>query len=124
MSVLDFWSPALAPLLADDEPALCLSTYYTPEDSVHVGPLVCIFYAGHPEATADLRHCGGSELHPAFWSDADAAESLAEYRASAVLAGPVCTDCEVRPQLVGGRCQVCAAAELAADNYEPESEAA
>jgi hypothetical protein len=120
------WSPALAPSTRpdDDEPPLCLSTLYVPQGGVYVGPLVCIYDAGHPVSGGPLsRHCGGSALFTHHWSDAEAVASLAEHRASALI-GPVCSDCEARPQSIGGRCWHCAADELARDGIETESEAA
>jgi hypothetical protein len=124
MSV-DFWSPALTfPAYLDDEPPLCLSTLYTPDGGLHLGPLVCIYFAGHPEATSDMRHAGGSAETPSFWTDAEAALSLVEFGPSARKTGPLCIECDSRPQTARGRCRVCAAAELAADDRDAESEAA
>ena len=124
MTALDVWSPALAPSVAplDDELPLCLSQRYTPEGGLFLGPLTCLLYAGHPEATSDARHCGGSAATPSYWTDEEAAASLAEYRASAVKTGPLCTDCESRPQSGRGRCRACLSELLAADNFETESE--
>lgn len=121
------WSPALAPLTHpdDDEPPLCLSTLYVPEGGVHIGPLVCIYDQGHPISGGPLsRHCGGSAQYSHHWSDADALLSLAEFGPSARRTGPLCTDCNDLPQSARGLCASCAAAELARDDIETESEAA
>lgn len=120
------WSPALAPPTRpdDDEAPLCLSTLYVPQGGLRVGPLVCIYDQGHPiSGGPGSDHAGGSAQFPHWWSDAEALESLVEHRATTT-AGPLCSDCDMRPQHIGGRCWICAADQLAADDIETESEAA
>lgn len=121
---LDFWSPALAAALRseyEDEPD-CPSRLYVPAGSLSLGPLGC---------TVDHRAAGLSWLHGAVlaghskeWTDEMAAESLAEFGPTACKTGPLCTVCNDLPQSTRGLCASCAAAELAADNIETESEAA
>ena len=98
------------------EPTYCASRYLGHATTPY--PIVCTLDAAHDHDSVDSRHGNGAFRR----TDAEAAASLAEYRAPAKTRRPLCTDCESRPQTARGRCQYCAATELAADNYEPESE--
>lgn len=121
------WSPALAPPFRsdDDEPPLCLSQLYVPAGGYYLGPLSCIDDVGHPRTGGPgSLHTGGSAQHSHRWSDAEALESLAVFGPSARKTGPLCTVCNDLPQSARGLCASCAAAELAGDDIETESEAA
>jgi hypothetical protein len=128
MTVTDTWSPARAPYLRpdeDDEPPYCASHYYPAPGGVRVGPLVCGDYVGHPQSGGPgSDHSGGAPGFPFWWNDAEALESLAEFGPSARKTGPPCTECETRPQHVGGRCWHCATDLLARDDIETEMESA
>jgi hypothetical protein len=118
------WNMPLPYRSEDPEPALCLSHLYTPPGGQRLGPLVCIFDAGHPDSGGPgSLHCGGSEELPTWWTDEAAALSAAVYRASAAVSGPVCKECEIRPQSAGGRCRYCVDVEAAMDRLKAESEA-
>jgi hypothetical protein len=117
------WNEPLPYRSEDPEPALCLSHYYPAPGSIRVGPMVCGDYAGHPESGGPgSMHAGGPAVLPHFWTDEDAALSLAEFGPGAVRVGPVCVECEIRPQLAGGRCAACCAEAIIRDQNETESE--
>ena len=114
---LTIWDrvPAVRPEF-DDEPMACPSRLYLRAVRDRAAySLGCTLDAEHTGAGLDNRHGQGL----ARWTSAEAADSLAECRAAA---GPLCTDCETRPQHIGGRCWICAADELVRDNIETETE--
>lgn len=119
------WGLEYSPLSRpeDDEPPLCLSHYYPAPGGVRIGPMVCIYDAGHPiSGGPGSDHSGGEPKFPFPWNDAMALESAVVYRASARKTGPPCTGCNDLPQSIRGLCAICAAHDLAADNYETEME--
>jgi hypothetical protein len=107
----------IVPALRPDEDVFCTSRLWLREGSgYYVGASVgCIYDAAHDRAIGDKRHCHGD----ARWTDAMAAQSLAEALA-ALPAGRLCTDCGIRP--AAGLCGVCRNATDRDENRETESE--
>lgn len=106
----------ILPALRPDEDAGCPSRLYLPVGSAYPGgSLGCTLNAVHTGCGVDRRHGNGL----ARWTDAMAADSLAEALA-ALPAGPLCTDCGIR--IAAGLCGVCFAAVERDENRETESE--
>lgn len=123
MTITDVWSMALAPVDVYDDPfddaPDCLSRLYVPAGSLSLGPLSCSL--DHRASGLPWLHGTVLAGHSKEWTDEMAALSLVEFGPSARRTGPLCVECEIRPQSAGGRCQVCTAGELANDNIESEA---
>lgn len=106
---LSTWDIPLA--LRPDEEQDCPSRLYLPVGSAYPGgSLGCTLDVAHTGCGVDRRHGNGL----ARWTDADAAQSLAELSATPP-AGLRCTECP-RPAVVAGLCQMCRGVEQAADD--------
>lgn len=114
---LDLWSPALVPAerpyyRTDDDTAYCTSLLWLdPRSESPSASLSCTLDADHLHDPYDAHHgCGVTR-----WTDADAAAALADFGPRPT-AGPLCTDCGIRP--AAGLCGVCRAAVERDENRE------
>ncbi len=119
---LDLFSPARAPKARrefeyEDEFPACRSLLYTDNGS-EPGPRAC--RVNHAE-TGEVSHGAWVGTVWSSWTDAEAARSLADFGPRPA-AGPLCTDCGIRP--AAGLCGVCRTAADRDENRETESEAA
>lgn len=112
------FSPALMqptrPEYADDfEAPLCTSLYWLPPDPARRGSqsLRCPLDADHERDQFDDRHGRGDTR----WTDEQARQNLADFGPRPA-AGPLCTDCGIRP--AAGLCGVCFAAVERDENRE------
>lgn len=120
---LDTWSPAagsdeLTYYRTEDEDPDCAAPYVGHQTAART--LHCLSSVpGHVDLPGDSRHGAMVEGQLFRWDDADAAVSLAEALA-ALPAGPLCTDCGIRP--AAGLCGVCRNAADRDENRETETE--